>query len=84
MMSFTSLWCLDCWHCFKSVRIRSYSGLHFPTFEVNTERHEVSLHIQSEWGKMWTIITPNMDTFCAVWLGTDFTYCFGLYGALSK
>ena len=23
-------------HCVKSVRIRSYSGLHFPTFGLNT------------------------------------------------
>ena len=27
----------------KSVRIRSYSDLHFPTFELNTERYEVSV-----------------------------------------
>ena len=32
-------------HCVKNVRIRSYSGLHFPTFGLNTERHEVSLRI---------------------------------------
>ena len=24
-------------HCLKSVRIRSYSGLHFPAFGLNTE-----------------------------------------------
>ena len=24
-------------HCVKSVRIRSYSGLHFPAFGLNTE-----------------------------------------------
>ena len=26
--------------CVKSVRIRSYSGSHFPVFELNTERPE--------------------------------------------
>ena len=53
-------------HCVKSVRIRSYSGPHFPTIGLNTERYGVSLHIQSEYGKMRTRITPNMDTFHAV------------------
>ena len=38
-------------HCVKSVRIRSYSGLHFPAFGLNTERDGVSLRIQSECGK---------------------------------
>ena len=31
----------------KSVRIRSYSGPHFPAFGLNTERYGVSLRIQS-------------------------------------
>ena len=35
----------------KSVRIRSYSGPYFPAFGLNTERHGVSLHIQSEYRK---------------------------------
>ena len=52
-------------HCVKSVRIRSYSGPYFPAFELNTERHEVSLGIQSECGKKWARIIPNMDTFYA-------------------
>ena len=38
----------------------------FSTFELNMEKYGVSLRIQSEWGKMWTKITPNMDTFHAV------------------
>ena len=54
-------------HSVKSVRIRGYSGLYFPAFGLNTERYEVSLHIQSEYGKMRTIITPNTDTFHAVY-----------------
>ena len=29
------------WHCVKSVRIRSYSGLHFPALGLNTERYSV-------------------------------------------
>ena len=53
-------------HCGKSVRIRSYSGLYFPTFGLNTERYSVSLHIQSKCGKMRTRITLNTDTFHAV------------------
>ena len=55
-------------HCVKSVRIRSYSGVilsypHFSAFGLNTERYEVCLRIQSEYGKMRTRITPNTDTF---------------------
>ena len=53
-------------HCVKSVRIRSYSGPHFPAFGLNTERYSVSLRIQSECGKMRTRITPNTDTVYAV------------------
>ena len=53
-------------HCVKSVRIRSYSSLHFPSFELNTGRYSVSLRIQSKCGKMRTRITPNTDTFHAV------------------
>ena len=52
--------------CVKGVRIRSYSGQHFPAFGLNTERYAVSLPIQSECGKMRTRITPNKDTFYAV------------------
>ena len=50
-------------HSVKSVRIRSYSGLHFHAFGLNTERYRVSLRIQSECGKMPTRIIPNTDTF---------------------
>ena len=53
-------------HCVKSVRIRSYSAPYFPTFWLNTERYRVSLRIQSECGKIRTIITLNTDTFYAV------------------
>ena len=31
-------------HCVKSVRIRSYSGPHFPAFGLNTERYGISPH----------------------------------------
>ena len=41
--------------CVKSVRIRSFSDLYFPAFELNTKRYSVSLHIQSEFGKTRTI-----------------------------
>ena len=53
-------------HCVKSVRIRSYSGPHFPAFGLNTERHSASVRFQSECGKMRIRITPNRNTFYAV------------------
>ena len=55
-------------HCVKSVRIWSYSSLHFSAFRLNTERYWVSLCIQSKCGKMRTRITPNMGTFYAVFI----------------
>ena len=61
-------------HCMKSVRTRSYSGLHFLAFGPNTERYWVSLRIQSECGKVLTRITPNMNTFCAVFSVTKWSY----------
>ena len=53
-------------HWAKSVRIRCYSGPHYPAFGLSTERYGVSLCIQSECRKMRTRITPNTDTFYAV------------------
>ena len=41
----------------ENVRIRSHSGLHFPTFGLNTERYGVSLRSQSKCRKMRTRIT---------------------------
>ena len=49
-----------------SLRIQSYYGLYFPAFGLNTGRYGVSLHVQSEYGKVRTRITPNTDTFHAV------------------
>ena len=40
--------------------------MYFLAFGLNTERYLVSLHIQSECGKIRTRKTPNMDTFYAV------------------
>ena len=59
-------------HCVKSVRVRSYSGPHFPAFfRLNTERYSLSLCIQSKCGKMRTRITSNTGAFYAVWeMGT--------------
>ena len=48
------------------VRIRSFYGPYFHAFGLNTERHGVSLRIQSECGKIRTRKTPNMNTFYAV------------------
>ena len=53
-------------HRVKSIRIRSYSDPHFPALGLNTERHSVSLRIQSECGKMRTRVTPNTENFQAV------------------
>ena len=50
-------------HCVKSARIRSFSGLCFPAFVVNTETYSVSLRIQFKCGKMGTRKAPNKDTF---------------------
>ena len=56
------------YHCVQSSRIWSYSALHFPRIRTQYgERYEVSLPIQSECGKMRTRITPNVDTFHAVY-----------------
>ena len=53
-------------HCVKGVRIRSYSGPHFPVFGLKTDRCGVSLSIQSKCRKMRNRITPNKDTFYTV------------------
>ena len=53
-------------HCVNIFYIWSYSGPYFPAFRLNTDRYEVSLRIQSEWGQIWTRITLNTDTFHAV------------------
>ena len=50
----------------KSVRIRSYTGPHFPAFGLTTEKYGGPFRIQSKWGKMRTRITPNTGTFDAV------------------
>ena len=55
-------------HCLKGVRIRSYSGPYFAAFGLNTERYSVSFRIQSEYGEIRTKITPNTDTFYAVYV----------------
>ena len=43
------------YHYVKSVRIRSYFGPHFPTFDIQSEREKIR-----------TRISPNTDTFHAV------------------
>ena len=53
-------------HCVKRVRIRSYSGPHFPAYGLKMERNSVSLSFQFECGKMRTRITPDTDAFHAV------------------
>ena len=50
----------------KGFRIRSFSGLYFPAFGLNTEIYSVSLHIQFECGKIRARKTPKKDTFDVV------------------
>ena len=50
----------------KSVQKRSFSDPYFPTFGMNTKRYGVSLHIQSECGKIRTRKTPYLEAFHAV------------------
>ena len=66
MMSLAPFHLIIILHCVKRVRIWSYSGAYFPAFGLNTERYSVSLHSQSECGKIRSRISPNMDTFQAV------------------
>ena len=58
-------------HCVKRARIQSYSGPHFPAFEMNTERYEIlrTSHlsvINPNAGKFGPEITPYLETFHAV------------------
>ena len=67
-------------HCVGSVRIWSFSGPHFPTFELIMERYSVSLRIQSECRKLRTRKTPNTGTFHAV----EIRWTFGYLGLFLK
>ena len=69
-------------HCVKSVSIRSYSGLHFPAFGLDTEKYFVSLRIQPECGKMLTRITPNTYTFYEVNILTFLRHYHKLWGKM--
>ena len=60
----------------KSICIRSFSGLHFPAFGLNTE----SIRIQSECGKIRTRKTSNTGTFHVVLLNS---YCIQYYNQFS-
>ena len=53
-------------HCVKGVRIRSYSGPHFPGFWLNAERYSASHRIHCKCGKMRTGVTSNTNTFHAM------------------
>ena len=56
------------YQCVKCVRIRSYSRPCFPAFELNTERYPYLSVFSFECGKIHTRITPNTDTFHAVYV----------------
>ena len=49
----------------KRVHILSFSGSYFFAFGLNTERYFVSLRILSEYGKIRTRKSPNINTFHA-------------------
>ena len=49
-------------HCVKIVCIRSFSGLYFPEFGLNSEIHYVSARIRSKCWKIRTRKTPNTAT----------------------
>ena len=61
---------LKTFQCEKSVRIRSFSGLCFPTFELNSEIYRVNLRIRSQCRKIRTRKSPNKVTFHAVFVTT--------------
>ena len=52
----------------KKFRIWSFSGPHFPTFELNKERYSFSFRIQPECGNIRTRKTPNTDIFHKLWI----------------
>ena len=56
------------WYYMRMVRIRSFSGLYFLAFKLNTEIYLANLRIQSECGKIRSRKTPNKNTFYVVWL----------------
>ena len=58
-------------HCVESVRIRSYSGLHFSRI------FPYSVRMRENEEKMRTRITPNTDSFYAV--TTPLNKCFLFY-----
>ena len=53
-------------YCVKSVSIRSFPGPYFPAFWLNTKKYGVSLHTQSECGKIRTRKTVNTINIHAV------------------
>ena len=58
----TFTWDIQDIRCVKSVRIRSFYGLYFPAFGLNTEIYTINLRIQSECSKVRTRKIPNTDT----------------------
>ena len=56
MVSTICIFLLWGWGCTvrKVSKYGVFSGPHFPAFGLNTERYEVTLHIQSEYGKIRT------------------------------
>ena len=54
-------------HCMKSVHIRSFSGLYFPTFGLNTEGYGASLRFLSECEKIRTKKLRMQTLFTSVY-----------------
>ena len=71
-------------HCVKSVQIRNFFWSVFSAFGLNTERHEVFLHIQSECGK---IRTRNNSVFGHILTSSNYStilHKFPTYQCLQK
>ena len=79
-MLFEEIFKVVCYYV-KSVRIRSFSSPHFPTFGMNTEIYAVRMRENTDQK------TPNKDTFYAVFKNNTFhAKCFNfiLPGNLKK
>ena len=65
-------------YCVNIVQIRSFSGLHFPVFGLNTEIYGVNLYIQFKYGKYGVEKTPYLGTFQAVFISDYYFYSLNL------
>ena len=55
------------WHCLEKVRIWNYSSPYFSRIFPHSDWKRRSVRMREKPGKMRTRITPNIDSFYAVW-----------------